>query len=72
MGLFVCKYVCMWVCIYVVIFALPTSQNPFFNDEAFHLHEKYLNIISKKISFSVACGKFGCNLPKNYATLYIS
>ena len=60
LGLSVCKYVCMQVCICVVMIALPASQNPLgvFNDEAFQLHQKGLNIVSQKSILFVACGKF--------------
>ena len=63
----------MHVGIYVVMFALPTSQNHsrIFIDNTFYLHQKYQNIVSKKMSFFVACGKFECSLPQNCAILHL-
>ena len=33
--------------------------------------QKYQNIVSQEMSLFVACGKFGCSLPQNYAILHL-
>ena len=63
-------YVGMCLCCYV---CTVKSHNPlygYFNDELFYLHRKYSDIVSQKVSLFGEYGRFACNLPQNYATLY--
>ena len=68
-----CKYIWMQICIYVVMFVLPRSHNQcqrYFNNEAFQLIQKDPDVVSQETSLFGAYGKFGWNLPQNYATLF--
>ena len=64
-------YACRYLCSYVCTANISESTLGFFIDNTFYLHQKYQNIVSKKMSFFVACGRFGCSLPQNYAILHI-
>ena len=70
-GVYVSMYACRYLCSYVCTANISESTLGFFIDNTFYLHQKYQNIVSKKMSFFVACGKFECSLPQNCAILHL-